>query len=182
MTRSARKLQPIDAPGRRRLPILLRHAWYGLNQAFRRRLRDIGLTPDQFTTLRTLLEGDPRGMTQRELTHMIWSDPNTVAALLNRMEEAGLIARLPHERDRRARRIRILPEGRTQFLKARRVAQQLQTDVFGELPPSFAEPFLEQLEQVAGVCRRFAAEALRPLKRKPRAVPPPQPPTPSATP
>ena len=58
---AARKIRPaeslpIDAPGRRRLPILLRHAWYGLNQAFRRRIAHLGITPDQFTVMRTLLE------------------------------------------------------------------------------------------------------------------------------
>jgi hypothetical protein len=46
---------PVDAPERRRLPILLRRAWYGLNQAFRRRIAKTGVTPDQFTAMRTLL-------------------------------------------------------------------------------------------------------------------------------
>src|SRR2546425_1390986 len=86
---------PIDAPERRRLPPLLRRAWYGLNQAFRRRIAHLEITPDQFTVMRTLLEGDPQGLTQRELTHLMTSDPNTVASLLHRMEEAGLIERNP---------------------------------------------------------------------------------------
>jgi DNA-binding MarR family transcriptional regulator len=34
---------------------------------------------------------------------MIASDPNTVGALVARMENCGWIARVPHERDRRAR-------------------------------------------------------------------------------
>src|SRR5437764_7909201 len=96
---------PIDSPGRRRLPPLLRRAWYGMNQAFRRRIAHLGLTPDQFTVLRTLLEADARGMTQRELTHLMTSDPNTVASLLERMESAGFIERKPHEKERRAHRI-----------------------------------------------------------------------------
>jgi DNA-binding MarR family transcriptional regulator len=173
---TARKLAqtPIDAPGRRRLPILLRHAWYGLNQAFRRRIAGLDLTPDQFTTLRTLLEGDPLGMTQRELTQTIWSDPNTVAALLNRMEQAGLIERLQHEKDRRARRIRILPEGRRRFDAARNVAQRLQIELFDRLPPGFAEPFLEELERVAGVCRTLAAESPRPQARRTKPAPKPR--------
>src|SRR5213079_962599 len=91
---------PIDAPERRRLPPLLRRAWYGLNQAFRRRLAHLEITPDQFTVLRTLIEGDPAGLTQRELTHTMTSDPNTVASLLQRMEEAGLVVRKPHEKDK----------------------------------------------------------------------------------
>src|SRR5687767_15369426 len=84
-------LLPIDAPDRRRLPPLLRRAWYGLNQAFRRRIAHLGLTPDQFTALRTLLEH--KDISQRQLTTLMSSDPNTVAALLERMERNGLIER-----------------------------------------------------------------------------------------
>src|SRR5437773_4746946 len=92
--------QPIDAPERRRLPPLLRRAWYGLNQAFRRRIAHLGLTPDQFTIMRTLLENE--GITQSELTELMSSDPNTVASLLERMARAGLVERRAHEKDRRA--------------------------------------------------------------------------------
>ena len=78
---------PIDSPGRRRLPPLLRQAWYSLNQAFRRRIAHLGLTPDQFTVMRTLLENE--GVTQRELTQIMSSDPNTVASLLERGAACG---------------------------------------------------------------------------------------------
>src|SRR6266542_1438971 len=88
---------PIDSPERRRLPLLLRRAWYGLNQAFRRRIAHLGVTPDQFTVMRTLLENE--GITQRRLTELMSSDPNTVASLLERMEKAGLVDRLAHEKD-----------------------------------------------------------------------------------
>src|ERR1700730_16464205 len=77
---------PADAPGRRRLPTLLRRCWFNLNQTFRRRIAHTGITPDQFTVMRTLLEGDPKGMTQRELTDLMSSDANTIASLLERME------------------------------------------------------------------------------------------------
>src|SRR5215471_7775229 len=92
---------PIDAPERRRLPLLLRHAWYGLNQAFRRRISHLNLTPDQFTVIRTLLEH--QDITQGELARLISSDPNTVTSLLCRMEKAGLLERQEHQQDRRAR-------------------------------------------------------------------------------
>src|SRR5881628_2361241 len=96
---------PIDSPDRRRLPPLLRRAWYGLNQAFRRRTAHLEITPVQFTVMRTLLEND--GITQRELTSLMTSDPNTVASLLERMEKAGLVARKSHENDRRANRLHL---------------------------------------------------------------------------
>src|SRR5437764_14415593 len=100
---------PVDAPERRRLPLLLRRAWYGMNQAFRRLVAHLGITPYQFTVMRTLLEN--QGITQRELTELMSSDPNTVAALLERMEQAGLVERQAHEKDRRANRLRLKRSG-----------------------------------------------------------------------
>src|SRR3989440_6749075 len=134
---AARKIRPaeslpIDAPGRRRLPILLRHAWYGLNQAFRRRVAHLAITPDQFTVMRTLLESG--GITQSDLTGQMGSDPNTVASLLERMEQSGLLERQPHEKDRRAHRLFLKAEGKRKYQKARDVAVALQTEMLGVLP------------------------------------------------
>src|ERR1051325_1393287 len=120
---------PIDSPSRRRLPPLLRRAWYGMNQAFRRRIAHLNLTPDQFTVMRTLLEGDTKGMTQRELSRTMSSDPNTVASLLERMDKLGYIERQPHERDRRAHRIKLLPKGKKTYEAARAIAVALQAEV-----------------------------------------------------
>src|SRR4051812_26386919 len=85
----------------KRLPVLLRRAWYGLNQAFRHRISPLGLTPDQFSILRWLNEGDPQGLTQRALTDLMSSDPNTITSTLARMERSRLIARIQHEQDKR---------------------------------------------------------------------------------
>ena len=148
---------PIDAPGRRRLPILLRHAWYGLNQAFRRRIAHLGITPDQFTVMRTLLESG--GITQSELTAQMSSDPNTVASLLERMEKSGLLERQPHEKDRRAHRLYLKVEGKRKYQKAREVAIALQTEVLGGLPPEEREKFLEHLTLVADACREAADQS-----------------------
>ena len=147
----------IDSPTRRRLPLLLRRAWYGLNQAFRRRIAHLNLTPDQFTVLRTLLEGDPLGLTQRELSRLMTSDPNTVASLLERMEKLSYVERSPHERDRRAHRIKLLAKGKKTYEAARAVAVALQGELLGVLPAAQREQFLENLALVADACRDAAA-------------------------
>jgi len=152
---------PIDSPERRRLPPLLRRAWYGLNQAFRRRLAHLEITPDQFTVLRTLLEGDAIGMTQRELTHSMTSDPNTVASLLQRMEEAGLVVRKPHEKDKRAHRIHLQESGRRKYEAARLIAVALQTEVLSVLPETKREEFLGNLALVADACKTAAERSPR---------------------
>jgi len=152
---------PIDAPERRRLPPLLRRAWYGLNQAFRRRITHLEITPDQFTVLRTLLEGDPLGLTQRELTQHMTSDPNTVASLLQRMEEAGLVGRKAHEKDKRAHRITLLESGRAKYEAARMLAIELQSEVLDVVPAGRREEFLEELALVADACKNAAEQSPR---------------------
>lgn len=147
---------PIDAPGRRRLPILLRHAWYSLNQTFRRRLAHTGMTPDQFTALRTLSEHEPSGLTQSHLTRLIASDPNTIGALVERLERCGWIARAPHEKDRRANRLRLLPVGRRQYARARKIAVALQAEVLAPWSEKKREEFLENLAGISERCRAIA--------------------------
>jgi len=134
-----------------RLPILLRHSWYGLNQAFRRRLAPLDLTPDQFTVLRNLFE-EP-GLTQRELCVRMASDPNTVAALTARMEAEGWIERKECRKDRRANRLRLLPPGKRKFARSRTIATDLQNEVSGVLDPNELETFLHTLSKLAKGCQ-----------------------------
>lgn len=148
---------PIDSPERRRLPLLLRRAWYGLNQAFRRRIAHLGVTPDQFTVMRTLLENE--GITQRRLTELMSSDPNTVASLLERMEQTGLVERQAHEMDRRAHWLRLKPRGKRKYEAVREIAVAMQAEVLSVLPAAAREKFLEELDTVAQACRGAAEKS-----------------------
>jgi DNA-binding MarR family transcriptional regulator len=134
------------------LPPLLRHAWYGLNQGFRQRIAHLDLTPDQFTVLRWLSEGDPKGLTQRDLTELMASDPNTIAATLKRMEAAGFIKRSTHETDRRAYRVTPLPKGRRLFDQAKPIAIAWQTEVLSAIPANRRDQFLADLESIGARC------------------------------
>jgi DNA-binding MarR family transcriptional regulator len=148
--------RPGSAPSRRRLPILLRQAWFSLNQTFRRRLAHTGVTPDQFTAMRNLVEHDPEGLTQSDLTQLIDSDPNTIGALVKRMVSAGWVERLRHERDGRAYRLRLLPAGRAQYERVRQIAVALQTEVLADWAEPKRERFLRDLNWVADQCRAAA--------------------------
>jgi len=152
----------------KRLPVLLRRAWYGLNQAFRQRIAHLGLTPDQFSILRWLSEGDPQGLTQRAITDLMASDPNTITSTLVRMEKSGLIAREPHERDRRAHRVKLQAPGRRAFQKGRKAAMELQEQVLSNLPANRRDAFLDELAAIADSC----ATALEKPPLKKRSAPP----------
>lgn len=147
----------------KRLPVLLRRAWYGLNQAFRQRVAEMKITPDQFSILRWISEGDPQGLTQRAITDLMASDPNTITSTIARMEKAGLVERRPHETDKRAHRVRLLPAGRKTFDKARKAASELQHQILEALPQGQRDGFLEMLQLVADAC---ASATVRPTKKK----------------
>jgi DNA-binding MarR family transcriptional regulator len=148
-------------PGRRRLPMLLRRCWYNLNQGFRRRIAHTGMTPDQFTVLRTLMEGPRIGLTQRQLSDQMSSDANTIASLLERMAAAGLLERKAHEQDRRANRIRIKPPGRRKYQEVREIALELQQEVLAVLPETRRGEFLEHLDLVGEACQKAAGASTR---------------------
>ncbi len=146
-------------PRARRLPPILRRAWYGLNQAFRRRIAHLDITPDQYTVLRNLHEAGSRGITQSGLSANMTSDPNTVASLVNRMERSGLLIRRTDPDDRRARRLRLAPAGRRKYQTARSIALQLQAEVLAPLTPAESDHFLALLDKFAKSCSDAADRA-----------------------
>jgi DNA-binding MarR family transcriptional regulator len=146
------KAPTVAEPGQRRLPPLLRRAWYSLNQTFRHRVAHLGITPDQYSILRWLYEGDERGLTQQSITDLMASDPNTITSILQRMEKSGHITRHSHETDKRARRVRIEEEGRRVFEQGRELAIELQRRILSVLPSARQDAFLRDLEKVADAC------------------------------
>jgi DNA-binding MarR family transcriptional regulator len=161
---------PSGRPAKRSLPVLLRRAWYSLNQAFRRRIAHLDLTPDQYTVLRTLHEAGVAGLNQRALTELMSSDPNTVASLLDRMDGSGWIRRPPDPNDRRARRVQLRPEGAAKFRAARAVALGLQAEVLGVLDRRGRAALLNALARVADAAHvaagRFLNGAARPAQAR----------------
>lgn len=148
---------PIDDPHRRRLPPLLRRCWYGLNQAFRKRLATLGLTPNQFTLLRWL-EEEEVGVRQATICARMASDPNTIAALVERMCADGLVKRKIDPTDRRARLITPTAKGRRIYAKARPIAVDLQEEVLQAIPPGERERLLAQIEVLADACQAALSE------------------------
>jgi DNA-binding MarR family transcriptional regulator len=142
-------------------PMLLRKAWYGLNQAFRRRIAHLNMTPDQYTVLRTLRQGNEEGLTQKQLTSRMSSDPNTIASLLDRMERAGFIERKIDRNDRRARRILLKSGGNESFQKAKDIAIELQDEILQSLSDAGQEQFLQELTTIADACREAAEKSPR---------------------
>jgi DNA-binding MarR family transcriptional regulator len=76
-----------------------------------RLFRPYGLTGAQYNVL-NVLQGNPDGMSQRELGEVLVVDRSNVTGLLDRMEKAGWIKRADDPADRRVYRVSLTPAGR----------------------------------------------------------------------
>ncbi|MEU4617171.1 MarR family winged helix-turn-helix transcriptional regulator [Streptomyces umbrinus] len=72
-------------------------------------VRETGLTDTQADALWRLSRG--REMTARRLADLLQCDASTATSMIDRLEKRGLVCRVPHPTDRRAKVIRLTPEG-----------------------------------------------------------------------
>ena len=147
---------PIDHPSRRRMPPLLRECWMLLNYTLMRRLADLDLTPDQYIALRWLTEfteKGARGLSQKNLCELMTSDPNTIAAMMRRMEKASLVQRAKDPEDGRRLVVSPTPQGIGLYTKASVRAKALEDEALHGLNRKEKEMFLEDLNCLARSCR-----------------------------
>ncbi len=80
-----------------------------VHQFFKARLAPFGVTPGQYGVLKCLW--DENGLTVKQLAERMYLDSSTITGLLDRMEQKGLIKRLPDASDRRALSVMLTPAG-----------------------------------------------------------------------
>jgi DNA-binding MarR family transcriptional regulator len=91
----------------------LRAAYLSMHRQTNSFLAPFGMTADQFVLISLLADKD--GITQQELTRRASSDPNTIRAMLVRMENNGLLTRDQHPTDGRARKVTLTYKGRRTY-------------------------------------------------------------------
>jgi DNA-binding MarR family transcriptional regulator len=92
------------------LGMLLRKAYLSFHRRANSWMLEHGVTADQFVLL-TVVAREP-GIAQISIVERTSSDPNTVAAVLRRLEQRRLVRREAHGHDRRRRCVFLTAEGR----------------------------------------------------------------------
>lgn len=104
-------------------------------RASRRLFRPFGLSEAQFNVLHILQE-TTTSLTQRELSEILVVDRSNVTGLIDRMEHAGWVRRMPVPHDRRAYRIELTPAGRALWQTTHPVYADAAAEVVRDLKPS----------------------------------------------
>ncbi len=134
------------------LGMRLRGAYLTVHRRTNAHFAQFGMTSDQWVVLSLLDEED--GITQRELTERSFSDPNTIAAMLTVLERRGLVRRDPHEKDGRARSVRLTDEGRATVRKLAQSMDEFHHLFQATLPTRSSKVIQDWLARVADVMRQ----------------------------
>jgi DNA-binding MarR family transcriptional regulator len=105
------------------LGMSLRKAYLSFHRRANAWMLEHGVTADQFVLL-SVVARDP-GITQITIVERTGSDPNTVAAILRRLEQRHLVRREAHARDRRARCVFLTSEGQRVQRRAAKDAEPI---------------------------------------------------------
>ena len=95
---------------------------------------------------RTALDGQP--LTQKQLADRCEQDAAAMSRTLDKMQQAGLVQRLPHPESRRCFLIALTPEGESTARQVQKLFDDLEKDLCRGFSPDRQEQLLAALDQM----------------------------------
>lgn len=116
---------------------------------FMQRVAEAGfdLTPVQFAALDAL--GSNRGIDQARLAELVAKDRATTGAVVDRLEQKGLVSRSVSARDKRARILALTPDGSALLARIAPVVEDLQREILSGLEDHEYRQFVELAAKAA---------------------------------
>ena len=125
---------------------LLRRAHQRASAIFLSVLADAQLTPTQFFALARLYETGK--LSQNRLGRLAAMDPATIQGVIRRLQERGLIERLPDPNDRRRTVLSLSPLGRETVAALLADAQSIGEEILSPLDAEQRRTFLSLLKKL----------------------------------
>lgn len=141
----------------------LRHTWIAMSKVAETRLLEVDSTPETVGVLWACRDY-PGPLRPAELARLVFRAPHTIAAMLKRLEEQGLIERVPKAPGHPFTEVRLTPKGE----KACSPRIEILKDVIAETMSALSEGELVQLMEVT---RELQLKALDMLNMKLKASP-----------
>ena len=113
----------------------------------RERLRGIDTTLPRFDVM-AALDRAPEGLKMSELSSVLRVSNGNVTGIVDRLEAEGLAVRLPVEGDRRAMRVKLTPQGTSDFARLAAEHEAWVSALLGSVSPLEAEHLGDQLKAV----------------------------------
>jgi len=124
------------------------------------------LTKQQFTLLAALEHNE--GVSQTALVDITGIDRSTLAEMVRRMLDKGLLSRERTEEDQRANAVAISPSGRKALRTARTASDRAEKKMLETLPPAERPRLVRLLSEIASAGEAFAMNGHAPPRSKSR--------------
>lgn len=137
---------PPPQPATADLSYLLQHTAHVLTTQMTAALAEIGMSPRAHCVLAHAMQAE---RTQAQLAELSDLDKTTMVVTVDQLERAGLAERVPSATDRRARIIKVTPEGERVAATGQSIVNRVHQDVLGALPEPERDFFLSALNRLA---------------------------------
>jgi DNA-binding MarR family transcriptional regulator len=121
----------VEAPAAERAPrsvgFLISQLGFVSSKRFMEALAPVGIDPREFTLLRFVAASE--GRSQQALAELLAIPPSRMVALVDGLEEAGLLERRPDPEDRRVRGLHLTRKGRGALERAGKIAIDYETEL-----------------------------------------------------
>ena len=136
-----RQEPPFEAVG-----FLLSSLGYAVSRQFHAVLKPLGLEPRHFAVLRTVRVVE--GATQQAVASFLQIPPSRMVAILDNLEERGLVERRQRPDDRRSRAMFLTSEGENLLTRAQDVAVEFELEVCGDMAPDDRAALVRTLQEI----------------------------------
>lgn len=124
-----------------------------MSQLFGQRLREYGISPEQWSVLHVIAGHE--GLIQKEIAERTAKDKPTVTRILDVLEEKGLIARKPGEQDRRSFRLYATDKGQALALQTEPLERGVNAELADRLGEAAYYALLAELKEIIGYADRL---------------------------
>ena len=140
------KLDPGEEPPFEAVGFLLSSLGYAVSRQFHAVLKPLGLEPRHFAVLRAVrvLEG----ATQQAVASFLQIPPSRMVAILDNLEERGLVERRQRPDDRRSRAMFLTVAGEDLLRRAQDVAAEFERAVCGDMAPDDRAALVRTLQGI----------------------------------
>jgi DNA-binding MarR family transcriptional regulator len=145
---------------------LLRRCVQYANDLFSREPGASDLTKQQFTVLAAVEQNE--GMSQTDLVGITGIDRSTLAEMIRRMIDKGLLDRERTETDQRANAVRIAMAGKKALRGARAASERVERALLASLPAADRVKFLKMLSAVVAQAEDENSNPRSETRAKPR--------------
>ena len=140
----------IEEPAPHRAPrsvgFLISQLGFFSSQRFTKALEPLGIGPRDFLLMRFVAASD--GQSQQALAEQLHVPASRMVALVDHLEETGLVERRPDPEDRRVRRLFLTRKGRSVLEKAGNIAIDYETQLCAGINREEREQLIDLLQRL----------------------------------